>query len=118
MKKKKQIKYINWGSANSFEDRIELNKNLKNYPELEKIILAHEETHTDKFDLIHEFDYSIWKIFPKLFLFIVFHPSTWVDFLPIQYKNKKLVFDINLCILYGIFAALIVLFITMMKSII
>jgi hypothetical protein len=110
MKKKlKRLRYVRWGLANSFEDKIELNLHLKKYPLLKKAILKHERGHLETSDLTHEFDPSIWRLSPYLILFIIFHPSTWIDFLPVQYRNKTVIIDKNLCSLYVIILILLII---------
>lgn len=99
-KKQKKIIYCNLGLANCYDDRIELNKKLKNNPILRDYIYQHELNHNmDCFDLSHEFKISL-KIFPRMFWFILKTPSTWIDFLPIQIRNKKIIYDLNMCSLY------------------
>ncbi len=99
----KRIKYVSWGLANSYSDRIEVNKELKNNKKLLEYVLRHEKGHKDSFDLKHEFDWRGYKLIP----FVITHPRTWIDFLPFQYRNKQLIFDINLMILYVVFFSLI-----------
>ena len=51
----KKIKYVDWGLANWYEDRIEINRNLKKYPKLHNYIILHELGHKKEFDLMHDF---------------------------------------------------------------
>jgi len=44
----KEIRYVDYGIGNRFNDCIELSKDLKYYPELHKAVLKHERQHTDK----------------------------------------------------------------------
>ena len=97
---KKQIKYCKWGLANSYETHIEINEKLRYNKPLRDIIVKHELGHKDSFDISHEFDISIWKKIIPLSIFIIKNPKTWIDFLPIQIKNKQLTLDINMIILY------------------
>jgi len=92
-----KIIYTKYGIANFYEDHIELNHHLKENPKLEELVLKHELSHKKEFDLKHEFDF---KLGLKLIFFIVKHPSTWVDFLPLQVKKEKIVFNLNLFLLY------------------
>jgi len=97
---KKQIKYCEWGIANHYETHIEINKNLKYNKPLRDVIIKHELGHKNSFDILHEFDISVFKKIIPLTIFIIKNPKTWIDFLPIQIKNKQLVLDINIIILY------------------
>lgn len=115
MKKKNQlkVKYSNRGLANFFGDYIEINRKLKNHKRIRDYIMHHELGHSKKFDLGHEFQID-WKIMPSLIKFVIKNPSTWIDFLPIQRRNKVFIFDLNLILLYLgsiiIFSGLIFLF--------
>ncbi|MFX1312078.1 MAG: hypothetical protein ACFFHD_05655 [Promethearchaeota archaeon] len=99
-KKQKKVIYVNKGLANCYEDHIEINKNLKKDKILRDYVIKHELGHKDSFDLFYEFKSINLKIMPRLLRFIKNNPSTWIDFLPIQYKNKQLIYDTNLIILY------------------
>ena len=104
MEKQKKLIYKKWGLANCFENHIELNKHLKlkKYNSLRKDIILHEQGHDlNKFDLEHEFKINF-KTFFILLWFILVHPSCWIDFLPVQYRNKEFIYDKNLIMLYGI----------------
>ena len=108
--KKKQLKviYKEYGLGNHFNDHIEINKKLKYNKPLRDYIVKHELTHSNKFDLKHEFQLD-WKIIPLLILFVIKNKSTWVDFLPIQIRNKKIVYDLNLIILYIFLIVLLII---------
>jgi hypothetical protein len=100
--KKQKVIYVKSGLANFYPDRIEINESLKSNKKLRDYIVKHELGHKESFDLMHEFKSIDLKIMPSLFKFIITHPSTYIDFLPIQYKDKQLVYDLNLLILYTI----------------
>lgn len=102
-----RIEYVDWGLANYFEDHIEINKDLRRHRKLLDYVLAHELGHKKGFDLWHEFDFKLQL--PRLIMFVISHPKTWIDFLPIQYRKKRWVYDTNLFMLYGM--ALLLLFI-------
>ena len=105
---KHQIKYVNYGLANVFDDgHIEINKKLLKYPRLHNYILKHELGHKKGFDILHEFKIS-WEVFPLFFLFLV-TPNMWKDILPIQRKGKHIIYDLNLLILYSITLILIII---------
>lgn len=108
------INYVKYGLANNYGDYIELNENLKKYPELHDFVLNHELGHTDKYfswqDLKHDLNPST-SHHNKLIQFILRHPSTWTQFLPFYYsRSKGFVYDLNLIIVYTIF--LIIIFIS------
>lgn len=106
-KKQKKIIYCKLGLANVYFDRIEINKQLKYNKKLRDYIIKHELGHKDSFDLLHEFKID-WKIMPILIWFVLIHPSTWYDFLPIQKKNKHWIFDFNMLILYSIIIIILI----------
>lgn len=95
-----KVLYCSKGLANFFGNYIEINKKLKYNKPLRDYIVKHELGHSDKFDLMHEFKFD-WKIIPSLLFFVLTTPSTWFDFLPVQIRNKQIVYDLNLLILYG-----------------
>ena len=99
--KKKQIKviYKNTGLANFFSDHIELNNKLKYNKRLRDYIIKHELGHKEEFDLLHEFKID-WKVMPYVLWFVLTTPSTWIDFSPVQYRDKQIIYDLNLSILY------------------
>lgn len=109
--KKKQLKvrYVKHGLANFFGEYIEINKNLKYNKRLRDYVVKHELKHSPDFDLGYEMSETI-KLFvnPSLtFSLIVFYlknPTTWTDLLPIQIRNNKLIYDLNLIILYAFIA--------------
>lgn len=110
--KKKQIKviYKKNGLANYFGDYIEINENLKYNKPLRDYVVKHELGHSDEFDLIHEFKIN-WKLMPSLLKFIWKNPRTWIDFFPIQFRNNKIVYDLNLSLLYILIIIMIIILI-------
>lgn len=111
MIKKKKIVLVNYGLANSFKDRIEINKELKNYPALYNYVLDHELKHNDKAfsmsDIKHEF--SINKNVIKLFFFVLRRPKIWYELLPVYKKQNRIIHDLNMITLYIIIIILIAL---------
>ncbi len=100
-----EIKYVNHSIANRFSGSIELNKNLKKYPELLKPILKHELQHTDKAFTFHDFKHDFFSNSGvdswKLIKFMFKYPKSFLQISPILYSKKRgLVIDINLFILY------------------
>lgn len=108
-----EIKYVNHSVANRYPNLIELNKNLKKYPELLKPILEHELKHTDqafsikdlKLDFLSDDRVNQWQLIKFMFKY----PASFVQFSPILIRNKKLIIDPNLLIMYSI---MLVVFIT------
>jgi hypothetical protein len=100
------IKYVPYGIANRFQDgHIELNEHLPKYPELHDAILRHELSHTDnpgftKEDFILDLSPTNVNYF-KLFGFIFSHPSSLFQFVPVYKRNNELIYDINMCIVWG-----------------
>ncbi len=100
-KEKPKVLYCNRGFANFYGSHIEINKKLKYNKKLRDYVIKHELGHKKEFDISHEFKID-WKIIPSLFLFVLITPSTWIDFLPIQIKDKQIIYDLNLIILYSL----------------
>lgn len=98
-----KVEYVDFGIANNFGSYIEINKNLKKYPQLMKSILNHELKHKAggftfedlKLDMTDRV--NNWE----LAMFIFHHPKALHQFLPFYYTRKKgFVYDTNLIILY------------------
>lgn len=103
-----EIVYTKWNLANRFDDCIELNEALKKYPKLHRAVLDHELQHkkgnTFKQDLLHDLS-PLNKLSQKdLIVFMIKHPKTLSQFLPIYYnhRRKQIVYDINMLIVYGV----------------
>lgn len=98
----KKVVYVDWGIANSYDDRIELNKHLQFYPELHKQILEHELSHTDEKGFTKKdfaLDLGPQKVnYWKLFKFMCIYPKTFVQFLPIRKSGDTIYYDINMLI--------------------
>ena len=110
-----KIRYTEYGLANNFGNYIELNKDIKKDKVLHDYIIKNEKGHNKGFslkDFLHEFDINI-KVMPKLILFVLVRPKTWIDFSPIQYRNKQIIYDSNMIILYLI--SLVLLFLIIKK---
>ena len=110
-----RIEYVDWGLANNFGNIIELNRNLVNYPELFNPILRHELEHTDKFFTWHDLKHDLSSSYKvnqfQLIKFMLKHPKSFTQLLPVywQYSKKRIVYDINLLIIYATFASTIIL---------
>lgn len=94
-----------YGLANNFGDYIEINENLKNYPELYNSILSHELQHTDKPGLNKEdflLDIGIHKVdYWKLLLFMCKYPKSFTQLLPVYKKGDAIIYDLNMLIVWG-----------------
>jgi len=99
---------VNHSIANRFDGYIEINKNLKNYPKLYKPILEHELAHTDKAFTWHDFKLDFVSKtgvnYLDLMKFMFKHPRSFLQLSPVIIKDRSLVFDVNLFIMYFIFA--------------
>jgi len=111
--KKIKVKYAKYGLANFFGDYIEINKNLKHNKKLRDYVVKHELKHSSNFDLGYEIYEGI-KLLNNpsfalsLITFYLKNPNTWTDLLPIQIRNKKIIYDLNLIILYAFIIFIII----------
>ena len=103
---------VNHGLANNFGTHIEINKHLRNYPELLNPILEHEFSHTDK--AVTWQDFKLDFIMPQaihykqLFNFMIKHPRSFTQFAPIYWTRKKgFIYDFNLIVMYLIMFTII-----------
>lgn len=101
----KEVIYVDWGIANSYDNRIELNRHLQFYPQLHKQILEHELEHTNKEGFSKEdfaLDLGPSKInYWTLFKFMCKYPKTFTQFLPLKKDKDTIYYDINMCISWG-----------------
>ena len=100
---------VGHGIANNFGTHIEVNKNLKNYPELYKKILKHEFEHTDKFYSAKDFKLDLMSSSNinnmDLLWFIKNNPKALTQFMPIWFSKKNgFYYDINMIIAYVVFS--------------
>lgn len=109
-----KIIYRNYGIADAFPDGVvELNKHLKKYPNLERSLIQHEARHTrqsgmTKHDLIHDLTTMNQIHTWNMMKFMVRHPFSLVQFVPIYYTKKRgWIKDNNLILVYGVLAGII-----------
>ena len=95
-----EIRLVDHGVANNFGDYIEINRELKKFPELYKSVLKHELKHTKKPFSLAEFLMEFKDFTWERFWFSIKRPKTWTQALPFYIKNKKLVYDLQLIFLY------------------
>lgn len=109
-----KIVYRGYGIADRFPNGIiELNKHLDNYPGLKRALIQHEVKHTNrqnlnKKDFLHDLttqdQISQWQMMK----FIVRHPLSLVQFMPLYYtRSKGWIMDKNLVIIYSILTFII-----------
>ncbi len=100
-----KIEYVWHSIANNYGSYIEINRHLKDYPELLKPILQHELDHKEggwtwsdfKLDFISDSGMNIFQ----LFKFMIKHPASFLQLSPIVYSKKRgFSFDINLLVMY------------------
>ena len=101
-----KIRYVNYGIANRFPGKIELNVNLKKpeYKVLHDELLQHELSHTDNGYSWSDFnlDSRGFKNKKLYWKFILLHPMALIQFSPVYPSNKKIYYDISLLIVYAI----------------
>lgn len=103
------IKYLNHGIACRIGDDIYINKRLLDYPNLFKRILLHEKAHSSSFnrdDLILDLDNShLEGVKREYYNFILTHPSSWTEFLPFGFYEKRFIINplISMFWAFGIF---------------
>lgn len=107
-----EIEYVNHGIGNRFGELIELNEELKKYPELHKAILNHEIRHTDKpgfnrKDLM--IDLTETKVDKYALLkFMIKNPKSFSQFLPCYWTKKHgFVYDLNIIVIYGVLITIV-----------
>lgn len=96
---------VDYGIANRFSTHIEINKNLKKYPNLYNSILKHELSHTDKLFSFKDFKLDFYhdnKINSfEMLRFMFKYPKSFTQVLPVYWTRKKgFVYDINLIVMY------------------
>lgn len=96
---------VSHGLANRFAGHIEINKNLRKYPNLRSSILEHEHSHTDKKVSMEDFklDFMMPQVihYKQLFGFMIKHPKSFTQLLPLYWtKSKGLVYDFNMMVMY------------------
>lgn len=107
-----EIREVSYGIANNFGEYIEINKHLKvEEPKLYYAILDHELSHTNKKGFTKEdflIDIGPSKVnYFKLIVFMVRHPKSLTQFLPVYYQKKEIVYDINMLIAWVVMLSLV-----------
>lgn len=103
--RQKSIKYVGWGIANLINGRLYMHHKLKNreYRTLRARIIDHEKGHDPGnsytlWDLIHDNKHSTLDL--DLIFFIISTPSSWLQFSPLIYYDRQLIFDRQTTYLY------------------
>ena len=106
-----KIVYVPYGLANRYDNIIEVNENLKLYPELHDSILNHELSHTDKKGFTKEdfiLDLGPSNVdYYKLLKFMLVYPKSFWQFAPIYKRDKIVFYDINMCIAWMVMLGVI-----------
>jgi hypothetical protein len=93
------LKFVKNGVANRFEydthDLIEMNENLKLYPEIFYSVLMHELGHKEKMNTVNDLWHDMTAKSPGLFSFMRRHPSSLTQLLPVYYSrsHKQIIYD-------------------------
>lgn len=99
-----EVRYVPYGLANNFGTHIELNENLKQYPELHDTILEHELSHTQetftKKDLLLDLESPKFSQI-KLIEFMLKHPKSFLQLAPIYRMKGVWYYDINMILIYS-----------------
>ena len=112
------VKYVDWGLANAViwgnnSRLIRLNKNLLKYPKLHDKILLHEKKHFYDMGLKHIItdlkDLFCLDFQFKVFVFMIKHPKSFYELLPIQLWLGENKIEVNLCLTSILFVFLFLL---------
>lgn len=98
-----KVIFVNHSIGNNYGDLIELNENLKKYPNLLKSVLNHELGHTKgdfKSNFLHDVQESSVSN-KELISFMLHNPKSFYQFRPFYFHKKYgFVYDLNLIIIY------------------
>lgn len=101
------IKYTNYGIGYYCSDgTIELNQNLKKYPEVHQMVLEHELGHArinnKHIDFMHDLKDSVnFKKNWMLLKFTLKHPSALLSFTPVFFEKGGVSFNWFMCLFWG-----------------
>ena len=110
-----EINYISYGIGSRIGNKIYLNKNLKENQVLHDAILKHELAHSEGYT-IQDIKMDIRNTHLKglkaqYYSFILKHPLTLIQFMPVWFWHKKTSIDLTMLIAWAIFVLFIVLLI-------
>jgi hypothetical protein len=105
------IQEINYGIASRIGDDIFINKKIASFDKgLYDALIEHEQNHTSgytlqdvKMDITNK---QLKNIKDKYYKFILTHPSSWIEFLPIQFVKGNMIINPTLLIMYILFTLL------------
>jgi hypothetical protein len=101
-----EVRYVPYAIANNFGTHIELNQNLKKWPDLHDAILEHELSHTNKEGFTKEdliVDLKPTKVNNwRMFKFIINNPKSLLQFMPVYLKEGTIFYDLNMIVIWGI----------------
>lgn len=110
-----QICKSKWGIASRVGNTIYVNQELEKYPKLYKAILNHEKKHTSKWNLSDlKLDLSGKDLIDhkkEYYKFILLHPKSWVQFIPVCKQDGIWQVDLSLIIFYTLSAIIMLLII-------
>ena len=100
------IKEINYGIACRIKNTIYIHKNLHRFPQLRARLLQHEAEHSQgytKKDVMMDLNNKSLKgVKTNYYMFILTHPSSWIEFLPFWFYEGRCVWNPTLCVFYVI----------------
>ncbi len=106
-----KIEYTNYGIACRIGNTIIVNRALRERPELFEAIIRHEVEHTHRLalkDLI--LDLRIKQLGPfrkEYWKFVLTHPSSWTEFLPIGFYKGKILINPIILGFYGLVSLIV-----------
>lgn len=107
------VTYSEWGLANRYDNEIELNVGLKEYPELHDKILKHELGHEAGSFTLKDFKHDLTDTKVNILHLAKFmwkYPKSISQLMPIyKHKNYGWVYDVSLIFLYSFFGLVILI---------
>lgn len=99
-----EVKNINHGIACRIGNKIYVNSNLQAFPELYRAILSHEKKHSSGFvwnDMVIDVvNNELRNLKKEYYRFIITHPSSWTEFLPFWFYERRFVFNPLITFIY------------------
>jgi len=101
------IQEVNYGIASRVGDTIYINKRIKGYDMgLYMSLIEHEEKHSNTFtieDIKSDFiNNELRNSKAQYYKFVLTHPSSWTEFLPLQILNKEVILSPTLLLFWFI----------------
>lgn len=99
-----EVHKTNFGIASRVGNIIYINKRLDRNSILKEAIIKHELNHTNGFskkDFLNDLGIEELRGLKKeYYKFIINNPTTWIEYLPIIYRNKKILINLNLSLIW------------------